>query len=260
MPQIGYGTWQVREKGAELVGEAIAAGYRSIDTAAAYGNERGVGEGMRAGGVPRDRLFITTKLWNTDHGYDETMRAFDASLERLGLDYVDLYLIHWPVPKKGFYSDSWRAMTRLREQKLIRSIGVSNFLPEHVERLVGDTGVTPVLNQIELHPRFQQRDLRAYHAEHDIRTESWSPLGRGGTLGHPTIGEIARKHDRTPGQIVIRWHLDLGLIIIPKASDRGHMIENISVGDFRLDADDMAAIAAMDDINGRIGPDPRTFQ
>ena len=163
MPQLGYGTWQVTENTADLVSAAIETGYRSIDTAAIYGNERGVGEGIRASRVPRGELFVTTKLWNADQGHDATMRAFDESLEKLGLDYVDLYLIHWPMPGKGLYHDSWRAMARLREQKLIRSVGVSNFLPEHIERIVGEAGVVPVLNQIELHPRFQQRAMRTYH-------------------------------------------------------------------------------------------------
>jgi 2,5-diketo-D-gluconate reductase A len=259
MPQLGYGTWQVTEGTAGIVADAIGAGYRSIDTASIYKNEREVGEGIANGGVPREQLFVTTKLGNADQGYDSTLAAFDASLDRLGLDYVDLYLIHWPVPSRGLYYDSWQAMTRLRDEGRIRSIGVSNFLPEHIERIIGEAGIKPVLNQIELHPRFQQRTMRDYHEEHEILIEGWSPLGRGGVLDHPTIEKIAEKHGRSPAQIVIRWHLDQGNITIPKAADRRHMVDNLSVGGFSLDYEDMAAIAKMDDPDGRTGSDPATY-
>ena len=259
MPQLGYGTWQVTDDTASLVADAIRAGYRSIDTASAYGNEREVGQGIAASGVPRDQIFVTTKLKNPDQGHDKAIEAFEASLERLGLDHVDLYLIHWPTPARDLYVESWQAMIELQQQGKIRSIGVSNFLPEHLDRLVAETGVKPVLNQIELHPRFQQRDMRAYHAEHAIQIESWSPLGRGGILDHPTIEGIAKKHGKGPAQIVLRWHLDQGLVTIPKASDRAHMVDNLAIGGFSLDEEDMAAIAKMDAKDGRSGPDPRTF-
>ena len=259
MPQLGYGTWQVTDGTADLVADAIAAGYRSIDTAAAYKNERQVGEGIANGGVPRDQIFLTTKLWNDDQGYDSAIAACEASLERLGVDQIDLYLMHWPAPKRDRYVESWKAMIALRDQGRVRSIGVSNFLPEHLDRIVAETGVTPVLNQIELHPRFQQRDMRDYHAQHDIQIESWSPLGRGGILDHPTIERIAEKHGKAPAQIVLRWHLDQGLVTIPKASDRAHMVDNLAIGGFSLDEDDMAAIAKMDEADGRTGPDPKTF-
>lgn len=259
MPQLGYGTWQVTEGTAALVADAIGAGYRSIDTASIYGNEREVGQGIADSGVPRDQLFVTTKLWNDDQGYDSALRACEASLDRLGLDQVDLYLIHWPVPARDLYVDSWKAMIELREQGRVRSIGVSNFLPEHLDRIIAETGVAPVLNQIELHPRFQQEGVRDYHAEKGILIEGWSPLGRGGVLDHPTILAIADKHKRSPAQVVIRWHLDQGNVTIPKAADRRHMIDNLSVGGFSLDEEDMAAIAKMDAADGRTGPDPASY-
>ncbi len=259
MPQLGYGTWQVTDDTANLVADAIAAGYRSIDTAAAYKNERQVGEGLAQSGVPRDQIFLTTKLWNDDQGHDSTIKACEASLKRLGLEQIDLYLMHWPVPTRDLYVETWQAMIELQQQGKIRSIGVSNFLPEHLDRIVAETGVKPVLNQIELHPRFQQRDVRDYHASHDIQIESWSPLGRGGILDSDTIEGIAQKHGRSPAQIVLRWHLDQGLVTIPKASDRAHLVDNLAIGGFSLDEDDMKAIAGLDDKNGRSGPDPKTF-
>jgi 2,5-diketo-D-gluconate reductase A len=260
MPQLGYGLWTVpADVTAGLVTDAIAAGYRSIDTAAAYKNEGGVGGGLRASDVAREDVFVTTKLFNTEHGTDKTLAAFDKSIETLGLDYVDLYLIHWPVPSIGLFVESWKAMIRLRDEGRVRSIGVSNFRAEDLERIIDDTGVKPVLNQIELHPRFQQVELRAWLDENDIRTESWSPLGQSKILDDPTIAGIASKHDRSPAQVVIRWHLDQGIITIPRATSRPHMVDNLSVGGFALDEDDMKAIAALDDAGGRIGPDPATF-
>jgi 2,5-diketo-D-gluconate reductase A len=260
MPQVGLGVWQTpQEVTAEVVRTAIASGYRAIDTAAVYGNETGVGEGVRASGVPREELFITTKLWNRDHGYDETLAAFDKSVERLGLGYVDLYLIHWPVPAQGGYIDSWRAMGRLQEEGRVGSIGVSNFMVEHLRRIIGETGVIPVINQIELHPKFQQTDLRAFHASQGIVTESWSPLGQGQLLKHPVIARIAARHGKTPAQAIIRWHIDSGLVVIPKSVRAERIAENFEVFDFRLDEADMAAIAGLDDPAGRIGFDPLTF-
>jgi len=260
MPQVGLGVWQTPpDITAQVVRTAIATGYRSIDTAAVYGNEAGVGEGVRGSEVSRDEIFITTKLWNRDHGYDATLAAFDHSLERLGLDDVDLYLIHWPVPAEGRYIDSWRAMIRLQEEGRARSIGVSNFMVEHLRRLIGETGVAPAVNQVELHPKFQQTELRAFHASQGIVTESWSPLGQGELLKHPVIARIAARHGRTPAQAVIRWHIDSGFVVIPKSVHADRIAENFEVFDFRLDDEDMTAIAALDDPTGRMGFDPLTF-
>lgn len=259
MPQLGLGVFKVPDDETRtLVADAIAAGYRAIDTAAFYGNERGVGEGLRACGVPRDELFVTSKLWNDRHGYDATLAAFDETMERLGLDRLDLYLIHWPQPAAGLFVESWKALIRLREEGRVGSIGVSNFRAEDMERIIDDTGVAPVINQIELHPRFQQVELRGWQDENAILTQSWAPLGQARNLDDPTIARIAAKHNRTPAQVVIRWHLDQGIVAIPKASDRRHLVENLSVGGFSLDREDCDAIAALDSEDGRIGPDPTT--
>lgn len=261
MPQLGLGVGQTpAEITAGVVRTAIEAGYRAIDTAAAYQNEAAVGEGVRACGVARQALFIATKLWNSHHGYDETLAAFDQSLERLGLGYVDLYLIHWPAPSVGRYIDSWRALIRLQEEGRVGSIGVSNFMVEHLRRIIGETGAIPAVNQIELHPTFQQTDLRAFHAGQGIVTQSWSPLGQGRLLKHPEIARIAARHGKTPAQAVIRWHIDSGLAVIPKSVHAERIAENVEVFDFRLDGEDMAAIAALDDPTGRIGFDPLTFR
>lgn len=260
MPQLGFGVWKIENgSAAAIVRDAIAAGYRSIDTAAAYRNEEGVGEAVRSADVAREDIFVTTKLWNDDQGYDTALRAFDASLKRLRLDYVDLYLIHWPAWKRDAYVDSWRALVRIREEGRARSIGVSNFQIRHLERLFDETGVVPAVNQIEVHPRFQQRELRAFNAKHGIATESWSPLGRGALLANETILAIARKHGRTPAQVVIRWHLDNGLIVIPKSATPARIRENFDVFGFSLDQDDMKAIDTLDNKSGRVGPDPETF-
>lgn len=257
MPQLGLGVYQTpADQTARVVKTALEAGYRSVDTASAYRNERGVGEGLRA--APRERTFLTTKLWNDNQGYDEALTAFDKSLERLGTDHVDLYLIHWPAPKRDRYVDAWRALVRLKEEGRAKSIGVSNFQPEHLRRIIGETGVTPAVNQVELHPRFQQRALRAVHAELGIATESWSPLGQGKLLQEPVLAGIASKHGKTPAQVVIRWHLDEGLIVIPKSANPERIAQNIDVFDIKLDADDLARIAALDDAAGRIGPNPDT--
>lgn len=259
IPQLGFGVWQVPNNVTEqVVGTAIAAGYRSIDTAAAYDNETGVGAAIAASGVPREQLFITTKLWNADHGHDKTLRAVDASLKRLKLDYVDMLLIHWPMPRKQLYVESWRAFVELRKQGRVRSIGVSNFTIPCLQNIMDDSGVTPVVNQIELHPRFQQHSLREFHREHKIATESWSPLGQGQLLKNATIETLAKKHGKTPAQIILRWQLDSGLIAIPKSVTPERIRENFAVFDFHLDTDDMNAIAALDSAQGRIGPDPDT--
>jgi 2,5-diketo-D-gluconate reductase A len=257
MPQFGLGVWQTPpDEAAQVVRTAVEAGYRHIDTAAAYRNERGVGEGLRAAG--QEGVFVTTKLWNDNQGFDATLTAFDKSLGRLGLDAVDLYLIHWPAPNRGLYVDSWKALVRLKEEGRARSIGVSNFKQEHLERIIGETGATPTVNQVELHPSFQQRPLRQFHRAHGILTESWSPLGQGQELADPAVGSVAAKHRRTPAQVIIRWHLQNGLIVIPKSVTPSRIRENVAVFDFVLDAGDMAALDGLDRSDGRIGPDPST--
>jgi 2,5-diketo-D-gluconate reductase A len=255
IPQLGLGFWQT-SNAAEIVAAALQTGYRHFDTAAIYGNEAGVGQGLAR--ARRDDIFVTTKVWNDAQGYESTLKACRESLKRLSLDYVDLYLVHWPAPRLDRYVDTWRALIALREQGLARSIGVSNFEPEHIERIVAETGVTPAINQIELHPNFQQRRLREFHLKHGIATESWAPLGRTHAFNEPTIVRIAAKHGRTPAQVVIRWHLDEGLVVIPKTARRERLAENFAVFDFALDAEDRAAIAALDSANGRIGPSALT--
>lgn len=255
MPQFGLGVFQtLPEMTAEVVRQAVVEGYRAIDTAAAYHNEEGVGEALRG----RGDVFVTTKLWNDDQGFDPTVRAFAKSARKLKRDVVDLYLIHWPRPRINRYVDSWKAMIRLRDEGKIRAIGVSNFNRDHLERIMGETGVAPAVNQIELHPRFQQKALRAFHDQHDVRTESWSPLGRARFLADPVIGRIAMKHGKTFAQVVIRWHLDSGLIVIPKTAHRDRLKENVGALGFHLDADDMRLIDALDAPDGRMGPDPAT--
>jgi 2,5-diketo-D-gluconate reductase A len=257
IPQLGLGLWQTQQGEApEVVAAALETGYRHFDTATVYNNEEGVGRGLA--GAPRGDIFVTTKVWNDAQGFDSTLRAAHESLMKLRLDYLDLYLIHWPAPRRGLYVETWRALIRLREEGLARSIGVSNFMPEHIERLVAETGVTPAVNQVELHLRFQQRELRAFHAAHGIATQSWAPLGRAQFLDDPVIAALAAKHARTPAQIVIRWHLDEGLVTIPKTARRERLRENFDVFGFTLDADDHAALARLDRADGRTGPDALT--
>ncbi|MFD9811821.1 aldo/keto reductase [Streptomyces sp. NPDC059080] len=260
MPQLGFGVWQVPDdEAAVVVGHALEAGYRSIDTAAIYGNETGTGRALAASGIPRDELFVTTKLWNSEQGYDATLRAFDASLDKLGLEQVDLYLIHWPLPAKDAYLDTYRAFEKIYAEGRARAIGVSNFLPAHLERLIGETSVVPAVNQIELHPYFPQAESRAVHARHGIATEAWSPLGQGkDLLAEPVLTEIAAKHGVTPAQVVLRWHLQLGNVVIPKSVTPSRIAANIDVFGFALDDADLAAVAGLD--NGtRLGPDPAAF-
>src|SRR5690606_2087480 len=258
IPQLGLGVWQVPpEITARVVADGIRAGYRSIDTAEGYNNEEGVGQAVAETEVPRAELFITSKLRNGGHARDDAMRSFDETMRKLRLEQLDLFLIHWPLPSQGKYVEAWKALVQLQQEGRIRSIGVSNFNQDHLERIIGETGVTPVVNQIELHPSFQQQDKRAYLAQHDIKIESWSPLGSGRALGNPELGEIAQKHGKTVAQVIIRWHLQEGLIVIPKSTHRERMEENIAVFDFELDAEDMQRIAGLDDpAGGRIGSDP----
>lgn len=261
IPQLGFGVFLIPDEQVEpALREAFAAGYRSVDTAALYGNEQGVGRAIASSGLRREELFVTTKVWNDRHGYDETLKAMDESLERLRLDHVDLYLIHWPVPGRDRYVETWRALIRLREQGLARSIGVSNFTPAHLRRLMDETDVVPAVNQIELHPRFQQRELREFHDAHGIVTESWSPLARSELLDDPVIARIARKHGRSPAQVILRWHLEHGFVTIPKSVTPHRIRENIQLFDFRLDGEDLAEMERLDTPEGRIGPDPDTMQ
>ncbi|MFE4171337.1 aldo/keto reductase [Streptomyces sp. NPDC056909] len=259
IPQLGFGVFQVDDaQTTDAVLAALDAGYRSIDTAAVYGNEEGVGRAIAASGVPRDELFVTTKLWNDRQGYDSALAAFDTSLAKLGLDRVDLYLIHWPAPTRDRYLDSWRALEKLLADGRTRAIGVSNFQPAHLQRLLDETGVAPVLNQIELHPGLQQAELRDFHAQHDIATEAWSPLAKGELLQVEAITEIAGRHEKSPAQVMLRWHIQLGNIVIPKSVTPARIRENIDVFDFELSSGDMAAIATLD--RGlRTGPNPDTF-
>lgn len=260
-PQLGMGVWQVEDDIAPAVVKmGIELGYRSIDTAAIYGNEAGVGRGIVQSGIPREELFIATKLWNDQHGHDSTIPAFEASLEKLGFEYIDLYLIHWPVPKVDRYVEAWERMIQLRDEGRAKSIGVCNFNINHLQKLLDETGVLPVVNQIELHPHFQQAELRQFHAEQGIITEAWSPLGRGSMWSEPTLVSIAHKHQRSVAQVIIRWHTQLGNMVIPKSVNPGHQQENLHVFDFTLDATDMAAIATLDKPDGRSGPDPELFR
>ena len=255
MPQFGLGVFQTPPETTEqIVKMAVDEGYRAVDTASMYRNEDGVGKALEG----RPDVFVTTKLGNSDHGFDETLRAFEDSARKLRRSPLNLYLIHWPRPRVNRYGESWKALIRLQKEGRVRSIGVSNFNRDHLERIISETGVTPAVNQIELHPRFQQKALREFHDTRGIRTESWSPLGRGALLKDTVIVKIGAKHRKTSAQVVIRWHLDSGLVVIPKTVRLERLKENIGTLDFRLDADDMRMIAGLDSRDGRIGPDPAT--
>jgi 2,5-diketo-D-gluconate reductase A len=259
MPQVGFGVFQIDiEETPDAVEHALRTGYRSIDTAAAYENEAGVADGIERSGIARDTVFLTTKLWNNGHGREKAKRAFERSLERLRCDYVDLYLIHWPVPARDLYVETWQALVKFAQEGRARSIGVSNFQIDHLERVIDATGVTPAINQVELHPMFQQEELRRFHAEHDIATEAWSPLGQGAVLDDEVVGRIADEHGRTPAQIVLRWHLQLGNVVIPKSVTPSRIEENFDLFDFELDQEQMQAVEELDR-GQRIGPDPDTF-
>ena len=259
IPQLGFGVFQVPDaETAAAVGSALEAGYRSIDTAAVYGNEAGVGRAIAESGIAREELFVTTKLWNSDQGFENALRAFDSSLAKLGLDYVDLYLIHWPTPARALYAETWRALEQLAADGRVRAAGVSNFQPTHLRALLDHSSLVPAVNQIELHPGLQQAVLRTFDAEHGIATEAWSPLAQGAVLGDAPITDLAARHGKTPAQVVLRWHLQLGNIVIPKSVTPARIRENLDVFDFELGDDDMRAIAALD--RGlRTGPNPDTF-
>lgn len=258
MPQLGYGVWRIDDTDAQAcVTTAIECGYRSIDTAMIYENERGVGKAIRACALAREELFITTKLWNSDHHNAEA--AFADSLERLGLDYVDLYLVHWPAPQTGDMISAWRSMLEIKTSGRARSIGVSNFNSDHLEAIIEDTGVVPSVNQVELHPNFQQTALREWCLKHDIVVEAWSPLGRGGPLlDDPLLRSIAEIHGKTAAQVVLRWNVQIGVVTIPKSATPSRIVENLDITDFELSELEMQQIATLDHVNGRLGPDPLT--
>lgn len=257
IPQVGFGVFKIPDaEVAEAVGSALELGYRHIDTASVYENERGTGAGLRASGVPRSEVFVTTKLARDQMGSENALREFDASLERLGLDYVDLYLIHWPVPSQDRYVETWQALQEIRDSGRARNVGVSNFKIEHLKRLQDDTGIMPVINQVELHPWLPQGELRAFHKEHGILTQAWSPLAKGGEhLQNPVLNEIAEKHGRTPAQVLLRWHTQLGNVVIPKSVSKSRMAQNLDIFDFELSTEDFSLLDTFN--NGmRTGPHP----
>ena len=259
IPQLGFGVFQVPpEKTQETVERALEAGYRHIDTAAAYRNERGVGAAIAASGIPRSEIFVTTKLWNSSQGYEPALGAFEKSVARLGVDYVDLYLIHWPAPAEGRALDSWRAFERIQLDGRARTIGVSNFRVEDLEMLEREAQVLPTVNQIELHPHLQQGELREWHADRRVATEAWSPLAQAELLSNEAIAAVASRRDRTPAQVILRWHLQLGNVVIPKSATPARIRENIALFDFELSDEDMTELAALD-VGKRIGPDPTNF-
>ncbi len=260
IPQIGLGVWQVPDDVAtDVCLTAFEAGYRHIDTAALYGNEEGVGRAIKASGLSRDELFITTKVWNTNHGRARTTDAMQASLDRLGLDYVDLYLIHWPTPDRGLYVETWETLLELKEQGRTLSAGVSNFHPAHLRTIIDATGATPTINQVELHPWLPQREVRAADDEHAVVTEAWSPLASGGLIDNAVLADIGSKHGKSTAQVMIRWHLQIGNVVLPKSVTAERIVSNVDVFDFELDADDLIAIEGLEDPSRRTGPNPDTF-
>ncbi|GAA2054644.1 aldo/keto reductase [Catenulispora yoronensis] len=261
IPQLGYGVWQVPDAQAhESVAAALEIGYRHIDTAAAYENEAGVGRAVAESGLVREEVFLTTKLWNANQGYDATLRAFDRSLELLGTEYVDLYLIHWPVPEQDLYIESWRALEKIASDGRARAVGVSNFTAETLDRLLKEGTRTPAINQIELHPYFPQAAMREYNRKHGIATEAWSPLGQGGDLlKEPLLTTLGDRYGKSPAQVVLRWHLQLGNVVIPKSVTPSRIRENFEVFDFELTPEEVDQITALGSDGGRIGPDPATF-
>lgn len=261
IPQLGFGVFQVpAEDTARIVGEAFAAGYRMIDTAWGYMNEAGVGEALATTDLARDEVFVTTKVWNSYQGRDKTLESFDASMTALGLDWLDLLLIHWPAPGNDLYVETWETFVELRDSGRVRSIGVSNFEPEHMHRIIEATGVVPAVNQIELHPYFSQGTLRDFHELHGIVTEAWSPIARGRVAEDPAIQSIAEAHGRTPAQIALRWEIQHGIVVIPKSVTAARIVANAQLFDVELTAEEMATMDALDrGADGRMGPDPTTF-
>lgn len=259
IPQLGFGLWQVpADSTAETTASALQMGYRLVDGAAIYGNEAGQGDGIRRSGLPRDQVFVTTKVWNSEQGFDTAIRAAEASLKRLGLDHVDLLLIHWPCPAKDLYLDTWRALIRLRDEGKTRSIGVSNFQEPHLQRIIGETGVTPAVNQVEINPRLQQPGLRAFHDKHGIVTQSWTPLGQGRSFDAAPVQAAAHRAGKSPAQVILRWHIQIGASVIPRSTRAAGLAENLALFDFSLTDAEMAAIAALDE-GARCGPDPARF-
>ena len=260
IPQLGFGVWQVPEDEVEAaVAHAVKTGYRSIDTAALYRNEAGVGRALAAVDVPRDELFVTTKVWNDHQSHDRTLRAFDTSMAKLGIDVLDLYLIHWPAPAQDLYVEAWKTLLQLREEGRVRAVGVCNFTVDHLQRLHDETGEFPAINQVELHPYLQQAELREFHAEHEILTEAWSPLASGGSvLADDTVREVAAKHGVTPAQAILRWHTQIGNVVIPKSVTPSRIEENFDLFRFELDSDDLSGFATLDR-GERTGPDPAAF-
>ncbi|MBC7713177.1 MAG: aldo/keto reductase [Rhizobacter sp.] len=259
MPTVGFGTWRVSNTEApEVVNQALDAGYRLIDTASMYNNEEGVGKGIKENSLSRNEIFLATKLWSNDHGYDSALRAMDNSLKKLQTDYIDLFHIHWPVPKQDKYVSTWKALNRLHKEGLAKSIGVCNFQISHLQRLIDETGIIPSVNQVELHPHFQQKELREFHAKHGIVTEAWSPLARSEVFTDPVILSISKKYNKTPSQIVLRWHFESGIIAIPKTSKVSRMLENLNIFDFSLTAEDLKELSKIDREDGRTGANPDT--
>jgi 2,5-diketo-D-gluconate reductase A len=259
IPQVGLGVFKTPPDETErAVATALDAGYRHIDTAFVYGNEAETGLAVAKSGIARDEVFITTKVWNSDQGYDSTLTAFDASLHRLGVDHLDLYLIHWPMPAANTFVDTFKALAHLRDQGRVSSIGVSNFEPEHLRILIDATGIVPAVNQVELHPQLPQNELRKVHTQLGIATEAWSPLARGSLLDNPKVTAVAGMHRKTAAQVLIRWHMQLGNIVIPKSVNPERIVSNFDVFDFELSESEMASISALED-GTRTGPDPRTY-
>ena len=259
MPTVGFGTWKIPNSEApQVVSEALDAGYRMVDTATVYENEEGIGVAIKENALSRSEIFLSTKIWSSSHGYDSALRAMDVSLKKLQTDYIDLYMIHWPNPTLDKYLPTWKALARLHKEGLAKSIGVCNFNIPHLQRLLDETGIVPAVNQIELHPYFQQKELREFHSRHGIVTESWSPLARAGIFNDAIIVSLSQKYKKTPAQIILRWHFDNGLIAIPKSSKTVRMLENLDIFDFNLNAEELALMSTLDKTDGRTGPNPET--
>lgn len=259
IPQLGLGMWQLPDEDASrIISHAFDVGYRLIDSAQIYHNERGLGHALAKTRLRREDIFITTKIWNSEQGRENSLKSFDVSMKKLGLDYLDLLLIHWPAPRMNKYVETWKTLIELQRDGRVKSIGVSNFNQEHLERIINETSVVPVINQIEVHPYFQRKELRSFHDHYGIRTQSWSPLGQGHVIGNPVIKKLADKYKKTAAQVIIKWHLEQGLIAIPKSANLTRIKENFDVFDFSLTNEDLDLIANLDDPNGRIGPDPMT--